>query len=105
MALTDRLDPRGMAEIRTSSSKEYTNVERRRFVVARTIKVIVEEHPDGFLAYPVGLRGVVVGEGPSAEAALADVQSAIQFHLETFGADALDTADPVLNIIVREAHV
>jgi hypothetical protein len=36
---------------------------------------------------------------------LADVHSAIQFHLETFGAKALDTADPVLNIIVREAQV
>jgi len=73
--------------------------------MARTIKVIVEEHPDGFVAYPVGLRGVVVGEGQSVEAALADVQSAIQFHIETFGTEVLDTHDPVINITVREAYV
>jgi hypothetical protein len=29
--------------------------------------------------------GVVVGEGDSYEEALADVKSAIKFHIETFG--------------------
>jgi predicted RNase H-like HicB family nuclease len=32
----------------------------------------------------------VVGEGDSHEEALADVKSAIRFHRETFGADALN---------------
>jgi len=41
----------------------------------------------------------------STEAELADVQSAIQLHLETFGAEVLDSADPVINIMVRGAHV
>jgi predicted RNase H-like HicB family nuclease len=50
-----------------------------------SIKVVVERHPDGYVAYPVGLKGVVVGEGDSYEQALADVTSAIRFHLETFG--------------------
>jgi hypothetical protein len=27
------------------------------------IKVIVEKHADGYVAYPLGLKGVVVGEG------------------------------------------
>jgi len=51
-------------------------------------KIIIEKHSDGYVAYPLGLKGVVVGEGDSYEAALADVQSAIRFHLETFGNDS-----------------
>ncbi len=53
-------------------------------------KIIVEQHADGFVAYPLGLKGVVVGEGDSYEDALADVTSAIAFHIESFGSDALD---------------
>lgn len=56
-----------------------------------SIKIIVEKHDDGYLAYPVGMRGVVIGEGNSYDEALADVRSAIRFHIETFGADALAT--------------
>ena len=55
----------------------------------RTFKVIVEKHPDGFVAYPVGLKGAVVGEGNTYEEALADVQSAIRFHIETFGEEVV----------------
>lgn len=50
-------------------------------------KVIVEKHSDGYVAYPLGLKGVVFGEGDTYEEALADVNSAIQFHIETFGAE------------------
>jgi predicted RNase H-like HicB family nuclease len=59
-----------------------------------SIKVIVERHSDGYVAYPVGLRGAVVGEGDTYEEALADVTSAIRFHLETFGKEALATDVP-----------
>jgi predicted RNase H-like HicB family nuclease len=48
-------------------------------------KIIVEKHSDGYVAYPLGLKGIVVAEGDTYEEALADVTSAIQFHLETFG--------------------
>jgi predicted RNase H-like HicB family nuclease len=51
----------------------------------RQVKIIVEKHGDGYVAYPLGLKGVVVGEGSSYEEALADVKSAIRFHIETFG--------------------
>ena len=44
-------------------------------------KIIVEKHPDGYVAYPLGLKGVVVGQGETYEAALADIKSAISFHL------------------------
>ena len=51
----------------------------------KPIKVIVEKHPDGYIAYPLGLKGVVVGQGDTYEAAMADAKSAIGFHIETFG--------------------
>jgi predicted RNase H-like HicB family nuclease len=56
----------------------------------KPIKIIVEKHADGYVAYPLGLKGVVVGEGDTYEEALADVKSAIRFHLETFGPDIFD---------------
>jgi predicted RNase H-like HicB family nuclease len=49
------------------------------------IRIVVEKHPDGYVAYPLGIKGVVVGQGDTYEEALADVESAIQFHIETFG--------------------
>jgi predicted RNase H-like HicB family nuclease len=70
-----------------------------------SIKVIVEKHEDGYVAYPLGLNGVVVGQGDSYEAALADVRSAIEFHLEAFGADALEPESPVLEAFVAEATI
>lgn len=48
-------------------------------------KILVEKHADGYVAYPLGLKGVIVGQGDSYEQALADVKSAIRFHIETFG--------------------
>ncbi|MEQ8849853.1 hypothetical protein [Botrimarina sp.] len=52
------------------------------------LKFIIEQRADGFVAYPLGLWGVVVGQGDTSDAALADAQSAARFHFETFGADA-----------------
>ena len=58
------------------------------------ITIIVEKNEDGYVAYPVGLRGVVVGQGDTYEDAMADVRSAIRFHIETFGPDAIDEPQP-----------
>lgn len=69
----------------------------------RRIKVIVEKHPDGYVAYPLGLKGVIIGEGDTYESALADVQSAIRFHIETFGSEVLDEESPVLDAYITEA--
>ena len=60
------------------------------------IKVIVEKYPDTYVAYPLGLKGVVVGEGNTYEEALADVKSAIQFHIETFGQEVMKTENDFL---------
>jgi predicted RNase H-like HicB family nuclease len=51
----------------------------------RQYKIIVEKYPDGFIAYPLGLKGVVLGQGETYEEALQDIKSAIKFHIETFG--------------------
>jgi predicted RNase H-like HicB family nuclease len=71
----------------------------------RTIKIIVEKHSDGYVAYPLGVEGVVVGEGDTYEEALADVKSAIRFHVETFGEKVLEPESPVLEAFVAEAVV
>ena len=68
-------------------------------------KVIIEKHPDGYVAYPLGLKGVVVGEGDTYEEALADVKSAMRFHIETFGKEVLESESPVLDAFVAEAEV
>ena len=59
-------------------------------------KIIVEKHFDGYVAYPLGFKGVVVGEGETYEEALADVKSAISFHINTFGKDAFDIENNLL---------
>lgn len=69
------------------------------------VKIIIEKHSDGYVAYPLGIHGVVVGEGDTYEEALADIKSALAFHIETFGPKVLDTEDVVLEAFVAEAGV
>jgi predicted RNase H-like HicB family nuclease len=71
----------------------------------RQYKIIVEKHPDGYVAYPLGLKGVVVGQGDTYEEALSDVTSAIRFHIETFGEDVLEVEPPILEAFVAETKV
>ena len=71
----------------------------------KTTKIIIEKHPDGYVAYPLGLKGVVVGEGDTYDEALADVKSAIRFHIETFGADVLTDESPVLEAFIAESEI
>ena len=56
----------------------------------KAVTVIIEKHEDGFVAHAVGLKGVVVGEGNTAAEAIADLKSAIRFHIETFGSEAFE---------------
>ena len=72
----------------------------------RQIKIIIEKHADGYVAYPLGLKGVVAGEGDTYDEALADVQSAIRFHIESFGDEAFESDEsPVLEAFVVEVGV
>ena len=69
----------------------------------RTFKIVVEQHDDGYVAYPIGIDGVVVGQGNTYDEALADVRSAIQFHLETFGDPAVE--EQPINVVVADLSV
>ena len=68
-------------------------------------KIIVEKHSDGYVAYPLGLKGVVVGQGDTYEEALSDVKSAIRFHIESFGEDVFEIDPPILEAFVAETGV
>lgn len=57
--------------------------------LTRRFKIVVAKHPDGYIAHPLGARGVVVGQGDSCAEALADVTSAIRFHMESLGTEVL----------------
>ena len=76
----------------------------RKVATVKTPKVIVEKHPDGYVAYPLGLKGAVAGQGNTYEEALADVRSAIQFHVETFGPEVFEE-DDVLEAFLVESGV
>jgi predicted RNase H-like HicB family nuclease len=71
----------------------------------RKFKIVVEKHADGYVAYPLGLKGVVVGQGDSYEAALSDIKSAIRFHIETFGKEVLEVEPPIIEAFVAETGV
>ncbi|MBI4304607.1 MAG: type II toxin-antitoxin system HicB family antitoxin [Chloroflexi bacterium] len=73
--------------------------------MVRQFKIVVEKNADGYVAYPLGLKGIVVGEGDTYEEALADVKSAIHFHIETFGKDILESEPPVLEAFIAETGV
>lgn len=73
--------------------------------MVRQVKIVVEKNPDGYVAYPLGLKGVVVGQGDTYEEALADVKSAIRFHIKTFGKNVLELEPPVLEAFIAETGV
>jgi predicted RNase H-like HicB family nuclease len=70
------------------------------------IKIIIEKHKDGYVAYPIGLKGVVVGQGDTYNQVLENVSSAIRFHQVTFGRMANNLMeDAVLEAFVAETEV
>jgi predicted RNase H-like HicB family nuclease len=68
------------------------------------LKIVVEKHEDGFVAYPIGLKGIVVGEGDTFEEAYADAKSAAKFHMETFGNEVFLEYAPQ-EVFITEAAV
>lgn len=82
-----------------------SNMKKGSKMPPRTpLKIIIEKHADGYVAYPLGLKGVVVGQGDTYDEAVADVTSAIRFHIETFGKDVFDIQSRVLDAFVVEAR-
>jgi predicted RNase H-like HicB family nuclease len=64
------------------------------------LKFVVEKHEDGYVAYPLGVEGAIVGEGDTFEDALADVKSAVGAYVEAFGPEGLNIETPVLEAVV-----
>ena len=68
-------------------------------------KIIVEKHTDGYVAYLLGLKGVVIGQGDTYKESVADVTSAIRFYIETFGKGELEIEEPALDVFVTEVSI
>ena len=71
----------------------------------QSFKIIVEKHKEGYVAYSLGPKGIVVREGDTYEDAVADATSAIEFDLAVM---ALSTSliSPVADVTSAiEFHV
>jgi hypothetical protein len=71
----------------------------------KSIKIIVEKHADGYTAYPLGLKGAVVGWGSTETEALTNIRSAILFHVETFGPEVFGAGSMEMTSIPVEASL
>jgi len=71
----------------------------------KRIKLVIERTGDGYVAYPLGLKGVVVAEGDSYEEALREVKSAVRFFIETFGVEVLEEAEEAEEVFIAETEV
>jgi predicted RNase H-like HicB family nuclease len=70
----------------------------------KQFKIIIEKHPDGYVAYPIGVVGAIVGQGETYEEALSDVKSAIACYVEMFGKEILEDA-PSVEVFIAEAGI
>jgi predicted RNase H-like HicB family nuclease len=66
----------------------------------KQFKIVIEKHPDGYVAYPIGVVGAVVGQGDTYEEALADVKSALACYIEVFGKEILDDTPSVTPLVM-----
>ena len=71
----------------------------------KQFKIIIEKKFDGYVAYPLGIKGAVVGEGDTYEEALADVKSAIRCYIEVFGKETMENESPAVETFLVEAEV
>ncbi len=70
----------------------------------KQFKIVIEKHPDGYVAYPIGVVGAIVGQGDTYEEALSDVKSAIACYAEVFGKEMLEDT-PSVEVFIAEAGV
>ena len=72
----------------------------------RQIKIIVEKHPDTYIAYPLGIKGSCVGQGETYEEALDCVKEMLVSHIEAVGSGVFEDDDsPVQEAFVAETRV
>jgi len=78
---------------------------QHRHEMKKQIKIIVEKHLDGYIAYPVGLKGVVVAQGDTYDEVLKEIHSAIDFHIETFGKQVFEGEDIATDVFIAETQI
>lgn len=73
--------------------------------MVRRFKIVVQKSDEGYVAYPLGLKGIVVSDGDTFKEALDNTRSAIAFHIETFGSEVLEGFAEPKDIYIAEAEV
>ena len=73
--------------------------------MSHRVKIVITREEDGYVAYPLGLRGVIVAEGDSYEQVVREITSAIEFHIQTFGSEVLADAIEPQEAFIAEAEV
>lgn len=73
--------------------------------MTRRFKIVIQKSDEGYIAYPLGLKGVVVADGETFEEALRSIRSAIAFHVETFGEEILAEVVEPQDFYLVEAEV
>ena len=69
------------------------------------IAVVVERAEEGYVAYPLGMRAVVIGQGRTSGEAVEQLESALRHHIARFGRDVLEEAIPADNVSVTEIEI
>lgn len=87
------------------TGQEENNAIAASGVRTKIIKIVVEQHPDTFIAYPLSVDGAVVGQGDTAEEAFKQCVSALQAHIEAFGPEVLEVELPVIEAFISETTV
>jgi predicted RNase H-like HicB family nuclease len=68
----------------------------------KQFKIVIEKHSDGYVAYPIGFVGAIVGQGNTYEEALSDVKSAIACYVEVFGKEMLEDTPSLRYSLLRQ---
>ena len=69
------------------------------------LKIIVEKHPGGYIAYPEGQKGVIVAQGATFEVALSNVKSAMRSHTGPFAEETSSMDPAIIEAFVTETGV
>lgn len=69
------------------------------------LKIIVEKHPDGYIAYPLGSGDGVVGRGKTSEHALSNVKAALRSQAKGAEEETASVAPAIIEAFVSESGV
>lgn len=58
--------------------------------MSKRISIVIEKHSDGYIGYPLGIKGAVVGQGDTYEEALECAKSLVSEYLEVFGNEVVE---------------